>query len=510
MTGQHITPREQAVLDAGSQWIDDNADSLITLLTDLVACPGLSGDEGVADDPSTTTGTLYEWLDTALDGPSFAIDVQRLLGERDYVDAPRDNLYTVVEGVGDDGLVCTSHTDVVPAGDPTAWPNDDPFTVTEGVVRWHGGTTVELELAGEVYEREIREKMARIWRLRDREEAPVLVGRGVYDNKASSVCLVGSLLGLQAALEGTDIRFGGDLVHGHLVDEEVYQLGAKEMVGWHGAENWLGDRYDSLDGFAAVVLEGSYGFVPVIGHRGLVWVVLEAEGTAAHASTPELGANAVVEMSRALAALDETLPERLGEVFVEDDLLGRLTVAPGTTIVGGGVERVDVDSRTVERSALNSIPDWCESTLDLRIPRWTDFPEGVDAVCDRIVERVEALANEAASDVSFEASVPDQNYFPPVALAASAETAADHPLVRTAAASVRSQFGYEPGVEVAPGVTDAAFLYHGTRVPTLVEYGPGGGLSHEALEFVERQQVVDGAKVMLELSIRHLGVVGEQ
>jgi acetylornithine deacetylase/succinyl-diaminopimelate desuccinylase-like protein len=502
-----LTPTEQRVLDAGTEWIDANADLLLSFLDALVGCPGLSGEEGVSDDPETPVGVLFDQLDATLDAPGFHVETQRLRPEHDYVDAPRENLFTVVEGAGDGGFVCTSHTDVVPAGDPTAWPDDDPFAVTEGTVHWRGGTTVDLELDGELYTREIREKMARVWRLRDRESVPVLVGRGVYDNKSSSVCLVGSLLGLQAALGPTDTRLGGDLVHGHLVDEEVYQVGVKEMVGWRGGENWLGDRYDSLADFTAVVLEGSYGFVPVIGHRGLAWVVLGATGTAAHASTPELGANAVLGMSRALVALEEELPARLGELFVSEDVLGRLTVAPGTTVVGGGVEAVEADSRQVERSGLNSVPDWCEATLDIRLPRWTDFPEGVDDICDRLVDRVESVAAEAAPNVTFEARVPDDNFFPPVALSASTEAATDHPLVRTAATTPASRLGYDPGVDVAPGATDAAFLYHGSRIPTLVEYGPAGGLSHEALEYVERDQIVEGAKVMLELTLRELGVV---
>jgi acetylornithine deacetylase len=161
----------------------------------------------------------------------------------------------------------------------------------------------------------------------------------------------------------------------------------------------------------------------------------------------------------------------------------------------------------VERSGLNSVPDWCEATLDIRLPRWTDFPEGVDDICDRLVDRVESVAAEAAPNVTFEARVPDDNFFPPVALSASTEAATDHPLVRTAATTTASRLGYDPGVDVAPGATDAAFLYHGSRIPTLVEYGPAGGLSHEALEYVERDQIVEGAKVMLELTLRELGVV---
>ncbi|WP_115864311.1 M20 family metallopeptidase [Halorussus litoreus] len=507
-----LTERERAVVADGSDWIDAHADELFDLLDELVARSALSGEEGVHTDPDSPTGYLWEFLDER--GDAIEVDVQPIAD--DYVDAPRENVYATLgpsrddhrDGLGDaeGGLVCASHTDVVPAGEHADWPGGNPFSVTEGRVRHLDGTTVELDVGGKVHEREIRDKMARVWNKRAFDETEALVGRGVFDNKASSACLVGSLLALDAALAGRSIDLRGHLVHGHLVDEEVYQTGVKRMVGWNGGDDWFGDRYDP-DGFAGVVLEGSYGFVPVVGHRGLLWVELEATGESAHASTPELGRNAVTGLSEALAAAgDGGAAEELGELFVTDDYLGDLTTAPGTTVVGGGVESVDPETRTVERSGLNSIPDWAEATFDLRVPRWQEFPDGAAEITDRVCERVEAMAADAAPEVEFEARVPERNYFPPAALGDGLDEAREHPLVETARAVTRSTFGYEPGVEIAPGVTDAAFLYHGTRMPTLVEYGPAGGLSHEALEYVERDQIVEGAKAMLELAVRQVGV----
>jgi acetylornithine deacetylase/succinyl-diaminopimelate desuccinylase-like protein len=492
-----MTADREAVLAAAGDWVDDHADELLELLAALVARPAGSGEEGLAtgDGP---VAVLHEFLE-GRDG--VAVDTQRIAD--DYVDAPRENLYATLEGAGRGGLVCTSHTDVVPAGDPADWPAD-PFELTPGEVRYRGGTDVELTVAGRRYERSIREKMARIWRERGRERADVLVGRGAFDNKAASVCMAGSLLALSAALEEHDAALDGSLVHGHLVDEETYQVGAKRMVGWEGGADWFGDRYDP-EGFAAVVLEGSYGFVPVVGHRGLVWLSLTAEGEPAHASTPELGRNAVVGLSRALAAAgDGAVTDALGGLFVEDDYLGELTVAPGTTVVGGGVRRVE--GRTVHREGQNSVPDWAEATFDLRIPRWEGFPEGVETVTDRIAERVTAAASEAAPDVAFEARVPEECYFPPVALAEGLPAAREHPLVERAAAATRSTLGYDPGIDVAPGVTDAAFLAHGAGIPTLAEYGPAGALSHEPLEYVEREQLLEGAKTMAALALRGVGL----
>lgn len=277
------------------------------------------------------------------------------------------------------------------------------------------------------------------------------------------------------------------------------------MVGWGGHEGWLDGRYDSYDGFRGVVLEGSYGFAPVIGHRGLIWLELEARGEAAHASTPELGRNAVMGMAKALSRADgDDYVDAVAEPFVDDSLLGETTIAPGTTIVGGDVR--GVENGRVDRGGLNAIPDWCAATYDIRIPRWDGFPDGIEEVQAEVEGIVEGQAEASSDAVSFSADVPEHGFFPPVALADDVESAREHPLVKTALASATEVIGSEPPIEIAPGATDAAFIYHGTHAPTLVEYGPAGALSHEPLEFVERDHVIAGAKVMLELTIRELGV----
>jgi len=500
-----LTETERAVIDEGKDWIDNNADALLESLKDLVARPALSGEEGTHPDRDSPVGCLFEFLDE-YSGPKINVETQRITD--DYVEKPRENIYTTLPGASSSGggLICTSHTDIVPAGDHDEWPGDDPFTLSPGQATHKGGREIELEIDGVTYERDIRGKMARTWQKRDEDTVDVLVGRGVFDNKASIICMVGSMLGLETAMCGRQLDMNGDIVHGHLVDEEVYQIGVKRMVGWNDGPDWFGHRYNP-DGFTAVVLEGSYGFVPVVGHRGLVWVVLEAGGESAHASTPELGRNAVVGLSKSLAAADKTqAKDLLRDPFVADDYLGAMTVAPGTTVVGGGVKSVAVETKAVERSALNSIPSWAEATFDLRIPRWEGFPDGVESITDIVCEQVEQIASDAAPDVEFTARVPDENYFPPVALADTEMAAKSHPLVETGKQATQSVLGYKPHVDIAPGVTDAAFLYHGTRVPTLVEYGPAGGLSHEPLEYVEREQMIEGAKTILEFTVREVGV----
>lgn len=501
-----LTPAERDLLESGYEWVDANADRLVSLLEDLVGRPSITGNEGTHDNPETTVGYLWEMLEA--NAASVELDAQRLTSdvEADYVDAPRENVYAVLPGEGDSAFISQSHTDVVPPGSHDAWPGGDPFRVSRGTARRVDRTTVELDVDGETRRRGIRENLATVWDQRGVDEVDVLVGRGVYDNKACSACLVGCLLGLQAALDREGMALGGDLVHAHLVDEEKDQLGIKNMVGWRDNADWLGQRYDSFENFSAVVLEGQYGFVPVVGHRGGINLTVDAHGEAVHGSTPELGRNAVLGMAKALARMDTSeCVDTITEPFVDDELLGDFTVAPGTTIAGGGVKHVDAANGVVERDggAEYAVADWCQATVDCRIPRWEGFPDDPDPIHDRFLELVGQEVANAAPEIDFD--VTSSMFFLPIAIGEDRADAERHPLVRTAKRSTKDVGGYEPEIAVAPGATDAWVLYHGTHIPTLVEYGPAGALSHEPFEYVERDQIIAGAKTLINMTVRQLG-----
>lgn len=501
-----LSTSERDLLESAYEWVDGNVDRLIDLLEDLVARPSVTGDEGTHDDPETTVGCLWEMLDTYTDG--IELDAQRIAPEveADYADAPRENVYAILPGRGDSAFIGQSHTDVVPPGSHDTWPGGDPFRVSRGTARRVDRTTVELEVDGENHRRSIRENLATVWDQRELDEVEVLMGRGVYDNKACSVCLVGCLLGLKAALDREGMVLGGDLLHAHLVDEEKDQLGVKNMVGWRDNADWLGHRYDSFEDFSAVVLEGQYGFVPVVGHRGGINLTIDAHGEAAHGSTPELGRNAVLGMAKALDRMDTpAFVDTITNPFLDDELLGDFSIAPGTTIAGGGVERVDAATGVVERDggAEYAVADWCQATVDCRIPRWAGFPDDPDSIHDRFLDLVSQEVAAAAPKIDFD--VTSNMFFLPIAMGEDRAEAERHPLVRTAKLSTRDVSGYEPEISVAPGATDAWVLFHGTHIPTLVEYGPAGALSHEPFEYVERDQVIAGAKTLINMTIRQLG-----
>ena len=268
-------------------------------------------------------------------------------------------------------------------------------------------------------------------------------------------------------------------------------------------------RSDGMrDGITGVALDGSYGFVPVVGHRGVAQLALRATGQAAHAATPELGVNAVTRMAAVLHTLEtrrEELAERLAELF-DDDLLEPATLALGTTIAGGGVTGVDIeDSRiVVRRTAINVVPDWCEATIDCRHPR--PAIRDNSTIRQRIAETVATFLSDRAGLQAPDLTVEVVAGNPPCAILERPQDAASDVLVSAILRHGESVSGFKPWVETAPGGTDATVMINEAGIHTLVEFGPAGAFAHEPYEYVERDQIAVGALILARSIIDILGV----
>ena len=159
-----------------------------------------------------------------------------------------------------------------------------------------------------------------------------LYGRGTADMKGSLAA---------AMLAFRDAEPAGELVFASFVGEEQGGVGARAAIS---------------DGFApdyAVVGEGSTNYAGddqtdvVIAHRGRRGSTIAARGTAAHASEPDAGANAVY---RACDAVD-----------VVRDL-----DAPSATVLGQAVEGSLVVTEIEGGDAWNVVPESCTVTVDER------------------------------------------------------------------------------------------------------------------------------------------------
>jgi acetylornithine deacetylase/succinyl-diaminopimelate desuccinylase-like protein len=490
-------------------WIESNREPGLRLLRELVQTPSYSGREGTAADPASVAGRVFA-----------AASTHGSHVESQVVAPQSENVIEVLNGPGRRTVILEAHTDTVPEGDARLWHGGRPFSGAEGYVEYLGDRRVAVEVDSGRYEAPIRDRMARVWDLRKERRLPIVYGRGSFDNKGPVVSTVLAMGALAAAVKATGSQLGGTVIAAYTVDEETSTTGIQRFAC--GPDSWLGERgfLDgpvAADGFlqdvCGIAMDGSYGWIPIVGHRGSAQFELRTHGRSAHAATPQLGANATELMSMLLLQLRRS-EERMGTELLESleaSLLGPPTFAIGTTIVGGGIRTVQMteEGPRVDRTGVNAIPNWCLATIDVRFPPAHDL-----ALADtvRLIKDVleTALRDVQLADAGWSWELEVLGSDPPVALARNFEEAARHPLVRVARARAAEVLGFEPHLETAPGGTDATFMIHEGRIPTLVEFGPAGALSHDAHEYVEVDSVIAGARILALTTLDILGLAEKE
>jgi putative selenium metabolism hydrolase len=203
------------------------------------------------------------------------------------------------------------------------------------------------------------------------------------------------------------------------------------------------------DGFPrpdAVLLAEATDLTLRRGHRGRCEVKVRVRGVSAHASTPELGDNAILKMRPVLDALDAMTP-----TLPVDDVLGQ-----GTQVV------TMVESPRTP----NSVPSWCEATIDRRLtPGETaaSVRAEIDAVVGPLGAVVEVPVQQVTSWTGLDLSGPA--FFPGWLLDADDELIAAGKLACTAL------WGNAPIVDVWKFSTNGTYSAGEAGIPTL-GFGP--------------------------------------
>jgi putative selenium metabolism hydrolase len=225
------------------------------------------------------------------------------------------------------------------------------------------------------------------------------------------------------------------------------------------------------DGFPrpdAVLLAEATDLTLRRGHRGRCEVKVRTAGVAAHASTPELGDNAILNMRPVLDALAEmttTLPA--------DPVLG-----PGTQVV------------TVIESphTPNSVPSWCEATIDRRLTPG-ETPEsvvaGIEAAVAGLGASVKLPLQPVTSWTGLDLSGPA--FFPGWLLPE------DHPLMAAGKLTCAALWGEVPAVDVWKFSTNGTYSAGAAGIPTL-GFGPmEEKYVHTAQDQVDVAKLLKGA-----------------
>jgi acetylornithine deacetylase len=235
-----------------------------------------------------------------------------------------------------------------------------------------------------------------------------LYGRGTADMKGAVAAAM--LAFRDADLDASETADPPELVFASFVGEEQGGIGARAAIERSSMSHQNpGDSETTIErGFApdyAIVGEGSTGYSApgvtdvAVAHKGRRGSTITARGSAAHASEPEAGENAVY---RACDAVDvvRDLDFPAVEVFGEQ--------------VRGSVAVTEIDGG----SAWNVIPETCEITVDERTVPGQRAP----------LERVEAIAGvEWTVEQDLPPMACDDEEFADTVLAAAAASQSESP-----------------------------------------------------------------------------------
>ncbi|HZX93334.1 MAG TPA: M20 family metallopeptidase [Myxococcales bacterium] len=281
-------------------------------------------------------------------------------------------------------------------------------------------------------------------------DAGKLYGRGSSDMKSGVAAMVCAAL----ELGRTPLRKAG----------LTLLLVAGEETGCEGALH-LARSEGALGKASAMVVGEPTGNVPVIGHKGALWLRARTRGVTAHGSMPSMGVNAVVKAARAVLALDAFRFD-----VKPDPLLGEPTLNIG--LIQGGMN-------------VNSVPDEAVIGIDMR----TIPAQGHAALRARLQE---LLGDEV--ELSSIVDLP------------GVRTREDDPFVRSITEIVARITG-EPAVTgTATYFTDASVLTPAFGgIPTVV-LGPGEmALCHQTDEHCRVERIEQAAAAYVEIARERCG-----
>lgn len=182
-----------------------------------------------------------------------------------------------------------------------------------------------------------------------------LYGKGSIDDKAP---LASMMLAMMDAAEQAQLR--GTLILVAAAEEETGgQLGTK----------WLAED-GHLPPCDFIIVGEQTGNKIATAHKGALRATVRATGKAVHATNPDRGINAIVAMSKLIAAFDDYHRDLANRPH---PVVGAPTCNVG--LISGG-------------STANAVPDTCQIWLDRRmIPG--ENPDGVQAELRRVIESVD-------------------------------------------------------------------------------------------------------------------------
>jgi len=289
-----------------------------------------------------------------------------------------------------------------------------------------------------------------------------LYGRGAGDDKASIVAQIGAA----KAIKRAGVRLGGTLLVSPVADEE-----AGGFLGTH----WLKET-GYLKPDWVVIGEQTNNQVAIC-ERIVCRMELTVYGRSAHGAQPWHGENAIVDMARAIMAIEERLVPAIGKK--KHGFLPPSSLSIGT--IQGGIR-------------VNMVPDCCKIAIDRRMHPG-ETPETVERELKELLDTI----SSGSQPLKYNLMV--QGFG-----TGSVSTNPKHELIKTMQKAVVDVAGQD---RVLIGYSQGSDGRHFSQegVPVAI-FGPGDPcLAHAANEYVSLHQVVEAAQVLALTALRMLGSI---
>ncbi len=294
-----------------------------------------------------------------------------------------------------------------------------------------------------------------------------IYGRGVADMKSGLAAMIFA----GRAIKESGIRIKGGYSVASVADEEVEsQYGMKYL-----ARGFSRGMSPLLVADAAVFGEPSFPWI-VVALKGGVWLRITVKGKSIGSGWTHKGVNAVTRMAKVLLEL-----EKLDLGRLDHPLLGRPTIAAGTTIRGG--------------VGLYSISDRCEATVEVYTVPGLGTPEVLSKV-ERLLEKMKRKDKDLSVKVE------------PIFEVDSYLTDSNERVYTCAQSAIMSVMGKHAKRIGVPSVGDARFLRQ-LGIPCVVAYGPGEyGREHVIDESVRVESLIRVTKIYALTALRFWSATG--
>lgn len=294
-----------------------------------------------------------------------------------------------------------------------------------------------------------------------------LYGRGSCDMKAGLAAAVFAA----AAIHRAGVTPAAPIEISGTVDEES---GGFAGVAWLAEHRWI-----SRERTKAVIIPEPFGVDRVcVGHRGVYWFEVVAEGRIAHGSMPYLGVSAIEGMSHLL----DLVRDELGPALYE-----RVTAMP---VVPDGSRHATININGIDGGqAVDDVPspcvaDRCRVVFDRRFL----LEEGLEKTRAEIA----ALVQKAQSRMpAVRFAIEDRLIVEPT------RAPEDAPLIGALADAIEQVTGRKASLVASPGTYDQKHVARIAGVPHCVAYGPGDlAIAHQPDEYCSVDDIITATKVI--------------